>query len=140
MDPQAGNTYDDSPQVPLNIGYVTKLWQYYFVPPTVTIPPFGLPRSPYIVPWQTARENGARRGVDPGDMPFDSSTYADPAYDRLIRSMPGIFASDPFTTPFAPGRGDDSYPSYEPLRKMWNSVTTNSDSFLVMLTVGFWLS
>jgi hypothetical protein len=117
LDPQAGNAFAADATLS------TQAWGF------VNGPTAGA-RTPTGVPGPTAYESG----VATDDSPF-WLTGTGLLYSTRLR-MTGSpttysFGSYAATTPA------HDYFQTEPLRKVWNSTTTVSDSFLVVMTVGF---
>jgi hypothetical protein len=142
LDPQQGNNFFANPtlQTPLGATPYTA-WQY-LTTDAATIPNSTAARTPtrvnnVPVPRATTAEGGA-------DRPFYGLGGAGNLADTVFRvqSNTGMAGITPLpvlfnNTQVSAGVYPHPYVQAEPLRKMYNSVTPTSDSFLVVLTVGF---
>ncbi len=134
LDPQPGNNFFTNPNLVTNYvgaGGAVPVWTAL----NAAIPDADVARTPNGVPRATVAESGAITG----DRPFRSFAGSPDVQDSLLRTNRQV------STPTLPGQpvlfnnatATHPYTQAEPLRKMLNSLTPTSDSFLVVMTVGF---
>jgi hypothetical protein len=135
FDPQAGNGFAT------NLAYMNTLWNY--LQPAAPLGGTAIYRTPNQVPRATVHEGGTDHPLAWGhttrsttsafpdrDHPFGRP--ADPAAVPNVPVFPNYNASP---VPILPT--PHPYLLGEPLQKGWNNLTSTSDSFLVVMTVGF---
>ena len=112
LDPQPGNSFG-------NLGDVA--WQNTIIPT----------RTPN---WPAVRGTADETGAATGDRPFKLASGAATFDDMLFRSQTGLGGAPML---FNTGYPNSLYLQSEAHRKAWNNLTTVSDGFLVIWTVGF---
>lgn len=127
VDPNYGNAFGYT-----NGTYANDLWTNRIAPATVPMAP-AIARTPNNgVPRATVNESAT--GTDhPFNWGGTYAQYTDTPFGRRSTSDntgPQIF-------PNLSATGGNPYLQYEPLRKAYNHLTPNSDSFLLLMTVGF---
>lgn len=128
FDPQAGNGFAAT-----NPGYTTNLWNSI----SPATPPVGpvIARTPNQVPRATVHEGGIDHPLAWGHT-TRSTTSAFPDRDHPFGRPADTTAPNGLIFPnFA--ASTHPYLLGEPLQKGWNNLTSTSDSFLVVMTVGF---
>lgn len=151
FDPQAGNSFAST-----NATYLSTLWATYFTPGALPTYPL-ITRTPYGTPRATVNEvpNPSTNVADypfawgmtswgpttyPGDLqpsrdhPFGRRANDDPA--NTLTPNPFVFPNY-FAPPVLATGANHPYLLNEPLQKAWNNLTPVSDSFLIVMTVGF---
>jgi hypothetical protein len=128
FDPQAGNDFAATAPT-----YVADLWANRIAPAAVPVAPQVARTANGLVPRATVWEGGA-------DHPFmwgsGVTQYTDNPLARKTTNTAWPNA-DPFAFAHPAPTGGHPYHQFEPLRKGWNNLTSTSDSFLVLFTVGF---
>ncbi len=135
LDPQAGNGFAAT-----NPTLATTAWANSIV---TAVAPGGtrVVRTPNGTPRATVHEVGVT-GAGTEDHPFVwgsgnwPATSADGLLDRAVSSGP-VSPTNPLVFGNAAATGNHPYFQYEPMQKLWNNLTPVSDSFLVVMTVGF---
>lgn len=107
---------------------VTDVWNSLSPATPPTAP--ATARTPNKVPRATVQEGGQ-------DRPFIWGSANWPSDSPLVRSPFSPDSTDVKQLTFANPNALHPYFQLEPMRKAWNNITPVSDSFLLMMTVGF---
>ncbi len=129
LDPQAGNGFAAT-----NPLLADNAWANSIV--TAVAP--GAPRvvrTPNGTPRATVHEVGAT-GTEDHPLAWGSGTWAGTA-DGLLDRRTTTAPTDPLVFGNTAASGGHPYLQYEPMQKLWNNLTPVSDSFMVVMTVGF---
>jgi hypothetical protein len=116
LDPQTGDTFALVPAP----GFVANVWPQLLASRTAT------PGTPSTTVFELNASNapGTDRPFQPGGQLFADTLFRQGA----MPNVPALFNT---------AAGNHLYMQAEPLRKGWNNLTTVSDGFLVVFTVGF---
>ncbi len=129
LDPQAGNGFAAT-----NPALATTAWTNSIV---TAVAPGGtrVVRTPNGTPRATVHEVGAT-GTEDHPFVWGSGNWTGTA-DGLLDRRTTTATTDPLVFGNTAASGGHPYLQYEPMQKLWNTLTPVSDSFLVVMTVSF---
>lgn len=130
LDPQPGNGFTAT-----NPTFVTNAWGQSFV----TAAPLGtrIARTQNGVPRMTIYEAATPTGTEDRPFVWGSGNWSLASTDGLLSRRTTTTATDPLVFGNSAASGGHPYLVAEPMRKAWNHLTPVSDTFLVLMTVGF---